>query len=169
MLPIEPISSKESPRQILAEDYKSLNGGLPIQGGWGYTKDDACIIVKDDPLVTPGSCFNGISIEYVFVEKRIYEELIIFRPPGEKFSGIRWKLLEQSCIHEKDRVFDKLSFEITALNEKDWEELKAEFEGPLGVINPNFDMNAHEKKLQEKMVHYTRDFWFDITSFFGNI
>lgn len=168
MLPIEPISSKESPRQILAEDYKSLNGGLPIQGGWGYTKDDACIIVKNDPLVNPSSTFDGIGIEYVFVEKRIYEELIIFRPQGEKFSGIRWNLLKQSTLHEEDRVYDKLTFEITALHENDWEELKAEFEGPQGAINPNFDMGAHEKKLQEKMVSYTRDFWFDITSFFGH-
>jgi len=106
-------------------------------------------------------------VEYVFVEKRIYEEMIIFRPKGEKFSGIRWELQQQSTVHEGRKVFDKLVFEITAFPEKDWEELKAEFEGPQGYGHPGFDCEAHERKRQEKMVRFTREFWFDITSFYG--
>ena len=39
--PIRSISSQEPPRQILAEDYPALNGGPPISGGWGYTKEEA--------------------------------------------------------------------------------------------------------------------------------
>ena len=40
--------TKESPRQILFEDYKL---DLPIKGGWGYSLDDACIIDKNDVAV----------------------------------------------------------------------------------------------------------------------
>jgi hypothetical protein len=151
----------------LAADFKSLRGGLPIRGGWGYTKSDACIIDKNDPLVDPTLPFDGVGVEYVFVEKRIYEEMIIFRLDGEKFSGLRWNLLEQSLLHEAGRSFDKLVFEITALPENDWEELKAEFEGPQGHGIPGFDEVVHERKRQEKMLRFTREFWFDITSFYG--
>jgi hypothetical protein len=168
MEPITQIESNESPRQVLAEDFKSLRGGLPIRGGWGYTKEDACIIEKDDPLVDPGLPFNGVKIEYTFVEKRIYEELIIFRLEGEKFSGISWELQSQRQINEDGRSFDKLVFDITAFRDDDWEELKAEFEGGNGFNNPDFDEQAHERKRQEKMIRLTRDFWFDITSFFGS-
>lgn len=119
MQPLSPITSKESPREILAADFKSLCGGLPIRGGWGYTKSEACIIDKNDPLVDPALPFDGVGVEYVFVEKRIYEEMIIFRLDGEKFSGLRWNLLEQSLLHEAGRSFDKLVFEITALPEND--------------------------------------------------
>jgi hypothetical protein len=151
----------------LASHFKSLGGGLPIHGGWGYSQEDACIIEKNDPLVDPSLPFDGVGVEYVFIEKRIYEEMIIFRPAGEKFSGIQWNLQKQSLLHKSGRFFDRLVFEITAFPDNDWEELKAEFEGPLGYGHPNFDAEAHERKRQEKMVRFTREFWFDITSFYG--
>jgi len=95
-----------------------------------------------------------VSVEYVFVEKRIYEEMIIFRPEGEKFSGIKWNLLEQSMLYDDGRVFDRLIFEITAFPDNAWEELKAEFEGPQGY-GPDFDAEEHQRKRQEKMVRFT--------------
>lgn len=167
MQQIYPVKSEESPRKILAVDFKSLRGELPISGGWGYSQADACIIDKNDSLLPPSIPFDGVGVEYVFVEKRIYEEMIIFRPDGEKFSGIKWNLQKQSTLHEEGRVFDKLLFEITALPDSDWDELKTEFDGPQGYGHPKFDVEAHERKYQEKMVRFTREFWFDITSFYG--
>ena len=162
-----PIMTKKTPREIMAADYGSVHGVLPIRGGWGYTKEDACIIDKNDPLVDPLLPFDGVGVEFVFVEKRIYEEMIIFRPNGEKFSGIKWNLQEQRLIEEGGRNFDKLVFEITAFRDNDWEELKAEYEGPHGYGHPDFDEESHERKRQEKMVRFTREFWFDVTSFHG--
>jgi hypothetical protein len=162
-----PIQSNESPRDILAADFKSLHGGLPIRGGWGYTQSDACVIDKNDPLVDASLPFDGIGVEYVFVEKRIYEEMIIFRPNDQKFAGIRWNLLEQNLVHEGEKHFDRLVFEITALLESDWKELKSEFEGSQGYGTQGFNMETHEKKRQDKTVCFIREFWFDITSFFG--
>lgn len=166
MEPLNPVTRKESPREILATDFKSLKGPLPIRGDWGYTKSDAYIIDKNDPLVDPKVPFDGVGLEYIFVEKRIYEEMVIFRPEGERFSGIEWKLKNQSTVNEDERSYDRLIFEITAFSDNDWKELKAEFAGPQGHSNPNFDMEAHEKKRQKRMLHITREFWFDITSFY---
>ena len=39
--PIYPVKSEKSPREILAADFPSLGGGLPIRGGWGYAQADA--------------------------------------------------------------------------------------------------------------------------------
>lgn len=169
MLLPSPIKSKESPRDILANDFKSLRGGLPISGGWGYTKEDACIINRNDPLVDPALPFDGVALEHVFVEKRIYEEMIIFRPKDDKFTGMRWDLQKQQLIQENGRTFDMLVFEVTAFRDKDWEELRAEYEGPQGYGTSKFDPEAHEQKRKEKMLRFTREFWFDITSFFGNV
>jgi hypothetical protein len=49
--PLNPVVSRESPREILADDYKTMGGVLPISGGWGYTQSDACVIDKNDVLV----------------------------------------------------------------------------------------------------------------------
>ena len=165
MKPIDEIRSRESPRQILAHDFKTM-GELPIRGGWGYSMADACIIDKNDRVVNPATPFNGVAIEYVFVEKRIYEELIIFRSDGEQFSDIKWKLLQQDVVPTGPRMFDKLTFAITAIPDADWYLLKAEWEGPPGHTNPDFDLAAHLRRRQELTIRFQREFWFDITSFF---
>ena len=162
------ISSVESARNILAADFKSLGGELPIRGGWGYSQEDTVIIDKNDPIVPSGIPFDGVEIEYIFVEKRIYKELIIFRPPEERFAGIKWKLLKQRSTEHKQRSYDVLSFEVTALPSKDFEELKAEWEGPDGYGSPGFDVDAHFSKRDAKTIRYVAEYWFDVTSFCGD-
>ncbi|MDA3916691.1 MAG: hypothetical protein PF690_06930 [Deltaproteobacteria bacterium] len=164
---LQKIETVESPRTILAAHFKSLGGELPIHGGWGYSKNDACVIDKNDFSVDPEIPFDGIGLEYIFVEKRIYEEMIIFRSEGEKYAGIKWNLLEQKLTTEKDRAYDQLIFEITAFSEYDWLELKAEWEDHQGYKNSYFDAKAHEEKRHSKEVRLIREFWFDITSFHG--
>ena len=162
------IESVESPREILAADFKSLGGELPIRGGWGYSQEDAVIIDKNDPVVPSGIPFDGVEIEYIFVEKRIYEELIIFRPPEERFAGIKWNLLKQRLTEHNGRSYDLLTFEVTALPGKDCEELKGEWEGPNGYGSSGFDVDAHFSKRDAKAIRYVTEYWFDITSFYGS-
>ena len=158
------VTSEQSPRTILAADFTSLNGGLPIRGGWGYTKDDACIIDRDDPLVNSDLPFDRVGIEHTFVEKRTYEEMIIFRAEGDGFSDIKWELIEQQYIQEEGITFDKLVIEITAFHDGDWGELRAEYDGPKGHGMPCLYPAVHQTKREQKMVRFTREFWFDITS-----
>jgi len=162
------IRSVETPREILAADFKSLGGELPIRGGWGYSREDAVVIDKDDPVVSKGIPFDGVGIEYIFVEKRIYEELIIFQPKGSGYSGIEWNLLEQRLISYEDRSYDVLSFEVTAIPAADWEALKAEWESNNGFQASESELKAHEEKRSEKTIRYTTEYWFDITSFYGS-
>ena len=164
---MERLAPRESPRQLFIQHFKSI-GELPIRGGWGYTKEDAVIIDRDDPIVPLGRPFDGISIEHVFVEKRIYEELIIFRPAGWKHLGIRWKRIDQRLVvDDDDRKYDALRFDVTAFPEAEWEALKAEWEGSDDGQSPDFDHEAHQRKRDAAMVHYVAEYWFDITSFFG--
>ncbi len=165
---LQKISSNETPRKIIAAHFKSLTEELPINGGWGYSKSDACIIDKNDPSVDSILPFHGIDVEYAFVEKRIYEEMIISRPDGKKFSGIQWDLQEQQLIHEEDRIYDRLIFKIAAFTEQDWKELKEEWDGPPGHQNEQFDAETHERNRQDKMVQLVREFWFEISSFYEN-
>ena len=162
------IESAESPREILAADFNSLGGELPIRGGWGYSLEDAVVIDKNDPVVPSGMPFDGVEIEYAFVESRIYEELIIFRPKEERFAGIKWKLLKQSLTHRNGRSYDVLSCEVTAFPVRDWEGLKAEWHGPNGSCSPDFDVDAHLERAEARKVRYVTEYWFEISSFFGS-
>src|SRR5438105_13277708 len=106
-----PIQSAISPRQVLAEDFKTI-AELPIRGGWGYTKADACIIDKDDPVVNPVIPFAGMDLESLLVEKRIYDVLVICIPKGEQFDGIQWTQLTKEIVTEGAGVFDRLVYVI---------------------------------------------------------
>ena len=164
MQTIPEIDSDKPPRETLAADIPWLEP-LPIRGGWGYTREDACIIDKNDPLVDPAQPFDGIAIERAFVEARIHEEMVILPPEGERFEEIQWQLLEQRLVTHDWRRFDMLRYEITAFREKDWKAVMAEL-GKAAGNGQGFDNEAYEKALRERTVRFTREFWFDIESWF---
>ncbi len=165
MIPLETVKTEESPRSVIATHGTSPEGELPIGGGWGYTRNDACVIERVDSAADPKAPGDRVSIEQLFVEKRIIEEMIHCRPEGERFAGIEWSMLTQEHLNDATRQFDKLTFEIRAFPERDWESLKAEYGGPRGVANPKFNHEDHEKKRQKKLFFVTREFWFDVTAF----
>ena len=142
---------------------------LPIRGGWGYTKEDACIIDRNDPIVAPDSPipFYGVGYEKIFVERRIYLELITLRPKDEKFSGIEWKMVKQSLVHHQGKPHDHLVYDVTGFKDSDWNSLKEEWEGPDGFINPTFDKEKHLKKRDSLKQSCQMEFWFEISSFYG--
>lgn len=156
------LDTRESPRQIILEDFQI---DLPISGGWGYSIDTACIINKNDPTVNQEIPFNGVELEYVFVEKRIYEEMIIFREKDQAFAGIRWELEKQELFFENERAFDKLIFNVIGFSEKIWNELTSRFDSI--EKSDNWDMleelNSYRASNAFKFI---REFYFDITSFY---
>lgn len=157
------LNTSLSPRQVIRLDFMK---DLPISGGWGYDLESACIINQNDPKVNKKKPFDGIAIEKSFVEKRIYEEMIVLRDPGEQYSGISWNLIEQSLINKDDRYFDKLIYEVIGFEQEIWNELQSRYDeimknGAEELI-PELDAYSEEKKHT-----LICEFYFDITSFYG--
>ena len=148
------------------EDFKSIPE-LPIDGGWGYDLESAVFINKNDPVVDPNSPFDGVGVEYLFVEKRIYEELIIFRDQNHKFSGIEWKRNFQQLEEHNGRKYDVLSFQVTAFSDSDWERLKSDWIINNAYVNDPEGLAKHESERDNSMITYEAVYWFDITTFFG--
>jgi hypothetical protein len=159
---IEPIRirSKESLKNVIAADFESL-GELPIRGGWGYTRDDAIIIDKYDPI-------SDTQIEILVTDKRTHAELVSSRPENDRYTLLHWNLLDQRLIHHKNRSYDRLTWDITVIPKNDYLELVEEAKGPNGVAAPDLNKNTHHRKLNSKSFIYSAEYWFDITSFFGD-
>lgn len=158
-----PLNTQESPRQIILDDFEL---DLPISGGWGYDFSTACIIDKDDPTVDQSIPFEGVEIEYIFAEKRIYEEMIIFRHPDEQFHGIRWDLEKQRMTTHNDRYHDILIFNIVGFSEAIWDELTSRFEEiqKSGANEKMAELDAYRDAMAYR---FKREFYFDINSFYG--
>lgn len=159
--------TKGTPREILERHNPSM-GSIPISGGWGYSQEDCVIINKNDPSVNQSMPFFGVDYEYLFVEKRIYEELIIFREPGHKFNGIKWEKLEQNLISKDGRSYDHLRYLVSGHIDKDWEYLQKIFEDNNKFENDDKGFQNHLKENEELLYCYETDYWFDITSFLLN-
>jgi hypothetical protein len=155
--------TRETPRQIILEDFKI---DLPITGGWGYDFESACVIDKNDPTVNQTIPFNGVSIEYLFVEKRIYEEMIIFREANEKFSGIRWDLEKQELLFQNEKPYDKLIFNVVGFTDEVWDELTSRFEAiqKSGKLELLSELDAYR---ESKAYKINREYYFAISSFYG--
>ena len=168
MIDYKPIylRTRETPRQIIFEDFKI---DLPIKGGWGYTESDAVIIDRNDETVRDRPFFNGVGIEYILVEKRIYEELIVFRRKGDQFCDIKWKLQRQ-CLRggkQEGQRYDLLIFEINAIHEPDWERFKAEYMAHDMFKGDRDGFVQHISERESHRISFVEEFWFDITSFIG--
>lgn len=155
----------DSPQEILARIYESA-GPLPIRGGWGYSQEDAVVIDRHHPVADPDAPFDGIGVEYAFVQLRIWEELIGTRPKGRQHRGCQRKLIRQSLRTSADgRKFDHMLFDVTALPKDEFEELKALWEANLH--DPDYDRAGHIARHKAAQVHYVAEYWFDISSFYG--
>lgn len=152
--------------QVLTTIFKGTYPELPIRGGWGYSQKDAVIIDRNHPAAERP--FHGVGVEYLFAQLRMYLELITVKPDGQTHAQCKYQVRKQSLVRGKEgKVFDVLHCDITALPEADFRALKAEWEGPGGISSLYFDEDAHNRKRDAAMVHYQRDYWFEISSFYG--
>lgn len=156
---IVPVRDAIPLRQVLAEDFPRDCMHLPIAGGWGYSQDDAIRFVKSE--------FRGpldfVGLEYHIAQKLLYEQLIIFRRSGEKFSGIDHKLVKQRLVFADERQFDCLTFEVHCWTEQHWNALSQEWTDSAFGTAPEFDQAEHFRRREAARVSYVREFWFDIT------
>lgn len=149
----------------LSKHFPQDCANLSISGGWGYTQTSAIVLLKTDSELPFMSSF--VPIEYHIADKIVYEELIIFRPKGYKFSGIRKSLKRQSLMTVGSRKFDKLQFAVTCWSDWHWEQLKDEWEANDFGNHPGFDRAVHEAKRRASQINYDREFWFDISEVFN--
>ena len=154
---------KNSPRLYIQNQVDELV--LPISGGWGYSVDDCVVIDKDDASVDTSLPFKGVPIEYQFIEKRIYAELIVFKSEADRSSGIQWELLSQMCEAIDGKTYDILDFKVTAYKDNDWNYLKKDWADNEGFKNNPSGLNNHTEERDKRMYFYNAQFWFDITSF----
>lgn len=155
------------PRQILREHFPNTANELLIKGGWGYEIENATVVLEFDPEINPDHRFSGVSIENVFIQKRIWEELTFARPEGERYCGIRESKVRQSLhVDLAGRHYDYILVDVTAFREQDWEELKADWEAHDGYKDDPEGRIRHEALRDSKQIRFQEDFWFNIDNFF---
>ena len=155
-----------APREILPKHFPRTARQCCFKGGWGYDAGDAVEVLEFDPEIDPDEKYDGVSLDYAFIDKRIREELIFSRPEGERFEEIGYQSLGQE-LHDLDGVpHDFIRVEVTAYPEKEWNELKADWEAHDGYKDDPEGREANLKRKEEAKITYQTEFWFNIADFF---
>lgn len=74
----------------------------------------------------------------------------------------------QSLQTFNGRRYDVLELLVSALPFDNWARLAAEHEKNEGYMNNPEGLTANLRKKQDRTVSYNAEYWFDITSFYGN-
>lgn len=130
-----------------------------ISGGWGYTRDDAVVIETDDH-------FEGVFMEYQFMECRTYEELCIWR--GELMDGIGFRRDVQSLCHADGHTYDHICMTVTCYTADDFKMLQDDLKAHDKYENDPEGLVAHQALAASKRLTFHVEGWFIIDRFWGN-
>ena len=153
------------PREILQQHFPRTAKQCNFSGGWGYDADHAVIVKEFDPEINPDEKFDGVSLEYAFIDKRIREELIFNRPEGERFEELDYNTLGHSLQRIDGIPYDYILVEVTAFPEREWNELKEDWESHDSYKN---DPEGRKRNLDRKAackITYQAEYWFNISDF----
>ena len=153
------------PRTILQQHFPRTANQCNFSGGWGYDADHAVIVKEFDPEINPDEKFDGVSLEYAFIDKRIREELIFNRPEGERFEELDYNTLGHSLQRIDGIPYDYILVEVTAYPEKEWNELKEDWESHDSYKD---DPESRKRNLDRKKackITYQAEYYFNISDF----
>lgn len=149
---------QHKPADIRCYYPRLLPAALPIEGGWGYTIDDAAVITGGD-LYT---------IEKTFIAFRNQYDLLVSRcrPVDHSLVRIQWAPRFQLLVHRQDRVYDRIVGTVSGIpnglvfrGRESLADLSAT--GPTGKDPHRIACwDAHR-------IHVEREYWFDITPVYG--
>lgn len=134
---IKRLPTDQPPRNALIEGF-----GMPphgIDGGWGYTKQNACIILPTTELMPAAYRPNKEQLD--FINKRTCLELRR-HSPTTVLAGVYAKPILHELLEWRGRLFQRFICEV----------------GELQGLHA-----SQENRLGEDGTVFNREFWFDIT------
>lgn len=124
---------------------------LDISGGWGYDNNTPVIV---HTLNLPIDQFL-----YTFANMKAHTEMNMFLDEKDRYNNINVKLIEGKQIEIEDKVFDMITFEISAIKEDIYLELMKEYEENYEK-NKDFDLDEHLQKKDMNTITVQNDIWF---------
>ena len=134
--------------------------------GWGYSRDEPCIITDHrGPL--PGSDEPpGLAHELFFIRERLLLELNAMEMEGP-LARIRWKVVTQELVRDENGkpLFDHFDVSLSAFLRDELEELEAlKREAEAGGREESMELH-----MRQAMARFRNscDFWFDVSGVQG--
>ncbi|CAA6809359.1 MAG: Unknown protein [uncultured Sulfurovum sp.] len=124
---------------------------FPISGDWGYNEKYPTVIHK----VAKNMSLN--QLEHTITSIRAHLEMNITQEKGNRYGGINANEKSRKLIKQEDKYFDKVQYEITAIDEDLYNAFIKEYKE--GYETEGFDLTEHFTRrkastLVREVVHY---------------
>ncbi len=130
---------------------ETFNADLSIAGSWGYTKEKPSIIeALPESMTLP-------QLEHMLTSIRAHLEMNITQEQENRYGGINANESTREEIRSEEGIFDKVTYEITAMEEDIYNAFSKAYKEGYG--KEEFDLNEHfirrkEATLKREVVHY---------------
>lgn len=125
---------------------------LSVDGDWGYTRELATIIGKTDLPIA--------QLEHTLASMRTHLEMNITRSKEERYGSINLNETDREEIHDNSQVYHKVTYEITAMKEEQYNAFVEEYKEGYG--KKDFNLSEHFEKRKKATLSRTESYWFEI-------
>jgi hypothetical protein len=125
---------------------------LDISGGWGYDYKTSVVVHSLDTSID--------QFLNLFANLRANIEMNMTLEEDDRYGGINVHFLDGEQFSIENKTYDHITFEVTAIKEKEYAKLIKEYKDNYGK-NQDFDMDKHFKKREELTIKKVADFWFE--------
>ncbi|UPT77604.1 hypothetical protein MN086_00300 [Sulfurovum sp. XGS-02] len=145
----EPLKSENDLKEVIKAAF---DADLAVSGAWGYTQALPTVIEASDIPVK--------QLEHMLASMRAYIEMNMTLPKEERYGSINLNEIDRKEIHVDDLVYDKVTYEITAMKEETYAAFINEYKEGLGT--EGFDITEHFNQRKKATITRNEDYWFEV-------
>lgn len=149
MLKFEQLKSDNDLKEIIKSAF---DADLAVSGAWGYTQALATIIESIDlPLA---------QLEHMIASMRAYIEMNMTLQKADRFGNINLNEIDREQEYVGDMVYDKVTYEITAMKEDTYTSFINAYKEGYGT--EGFDMTEHFNQRKKATLTRNEVYWFEV-------
>lgn len=149
MVQFEQLKSDNDLKEVIKSAFDT---DLAISGAWGYTKEQATIIESSNAPLK--------QLEHMLASMRAYIEMNMTLPQEERYGSINLNETGREQIQDGKLIYDKVTYEITAMKEDQYTAFINEYKEGLG--KEGFDITKHFEERKKATLTRNEDYWFEI-------
>lgn len=149
MLEFQQLKSDNDLKEVIKAAF---DADLAVSGAWGYTQALATIIESSDVPVK--------QLEHMIASMRTYIEMNMTLPKEERYGSINLNEIYREQIPVGQFVYDKVTYEITAMKEETYTAFISEYKEGLGT--EGFDITEHFNQRKKATITRNEEYWFEV-------
>ncbi len=149
MVIFKSIESNEDIREVIKSAF-SIE--LSIDGGWGYSEELATTIRDINMPIE--------QLQQTIASMRTHIEMSMTLPKEQRYAGINLSEKYREEHRVDDKVFQKVTYEVSSIREEVYKEFISEYKEGYG--KEEFDMGDHFERKAKATLKREIEYWFEV-------